>query len=100
MSGPTDEAAPNMEVDATGDMNANRNKPNFGTTRYLHNIEATVPCSKTLSELFEEYKTFSLLKKKDEMSSNQEAGDSAYLISAEWFNGYLKYLLYDEFKNN
>lgn len=100
MSAPVDEAAPRMEVDATGGSESNRNKPHFGTTRYFNNIEPTVPSSKTMSELFEEYKTFSLLKKKDEMASNQEAGDSAYLISSEWFNNYLKYILYEAFKDN
>ena len=70
MSAPVDDAAPTMEVDTSSAGESNRNKPYFGTTRYFNNIEPTVPCSKTLSELFEEYKTFSLLKKKDEMSSN------------------------------
>ena len=56
MSAPVDDAAPTMEVDTSSAGESNRNKPYFGTTRYFNNIEPTVPCSKTLSELFEEYK--------------------------------------------
>jgi hypothetical protein len=71
MSAPVEAAeAPAMEIDSIGEGESNRNKPYFGTQRYLNNIAPTVACSKTLTELFEEYKTFSLLKKKDEMSSN------------------------------
>lgn len=97
----TAESGEPMEIDnAPVGRESNRNQPHFGSIRYFKNIDATVACSKALQELFEEYKTFSLLKKKDEMTSNQEAGDSAYLISAEWFNNYMKYLLFDNFKNN
>ena len=95
-------AAAPMEIDNAPPVGreSNRNKPYFGTTRHFQNVDATVECSKTMQELFEEYKTFSLLKKQDEMKSNQEAGDSAYLISAKWFNSYMSYLLFDNFKNN
>ena len=63
MSAPTDEAAPMMEVDSTGDTDACRNKPYFGTTRYHNNIKPTVPGSKTIKELNEEYKKYAFLKR-------------------------------------
>lgn len=34
------------------------------------------------------------------MASNQEAGEAAYLISSSWFDGYLRFILYDDFKND
>ena len=34
------------------------------------------------------------------MASNQEAGEAAYLISSSWLDAYLKFILYDDFKND
>jgi hypothetical protein len=64
MSAPTDEAAaPTMEVDSAGTSESCRNKPYFGTTRYFNNIKPTVPGSKTIKELNEEYKKYAFLKR-------------------------------------
>lgn len=50
--------------------------------------------------MFEEYKQFSVLKKKDEMSASPEAGTYGYLVNCDWMNNYLNYLLYSQFKND
>jgi hypothetical protein len=63
MSAPADEAAPTMEVDSTGDTDACRNKPYYGTKRYYKNVKATVPGSTTIKELNDEYKKYAFLKR-------------------------------------
>mmetsp|Transcript_13296 Transcript_13296/g.22577 ORF Transcript_13296/g.22577 Transcript_13296/m.22577 type:complete len:133 (-) Transcript_13296:3038-3436(-) len=57
-------------------------------------------CASNLDELFNEYKQFKMLQKKDEMSSNQEAGTVAYLISVTWLKKYNDFLLSEQFDNN
>ena len=54
-------------------------------------------CSNNLKDIFEEYKQYKLLRKKDEVSSNQEVGTPAYLVSQAWLNKYHRFLLYDQF---
>jgi hypothetical protein len=41
-----------------------------------------------------------VLKKKDEMASNPEAGSPGYLVNIEWMNNYMSYILYSQFKND
>ena len=53
--------------------------------------------AKDLKELHEEYKQYRLLKKKDDMNSNEEAGTAAYVVSLKWVQRYLKFLLYEQF---
>lgn len=55
-------------------------------------------CPTTVPELFEEYKKYSLLLKKDQMMSNIEAGTESYLISCKWLQKYLNFILFDQFK--
>lgn len=51
-----------------------------------------------MAELFEEYKKYSLLLKKDQMMSNIEAGTDSYLISCKWMQSYLNFILFEQFK--
>ena len=37
------------------------------------------------------------MRKKDEMSSNQEVGTPAYLVSSAWLKRYHQFILYDQF---
>ena len=60
-------------------------------------MKPTKPCPKNLDELFAEYKNFKLLKKKDDMNSNLDAGTPAYLVSQKWMTKYLDFLLFDQF---
>lgn len=63
-------------------------------------VEAKVEAAETLDDLHKEYKQFKLLKKKDEISSDQAAGTPAYLVSAKWIKQYYKYILYKQFDSN
>lgn len=72
-------------------------QPNLGTVNLNKRVEPTVPHAKDLKELHEEYKQYKLLKKKDDMNSNEEAGTAAYVVSLKWVRKYLKFLLYDQF---
>jgi len=62
--------------------------PNYGTTRYSKTVVGTLANPTTLAELFEEYKQFSLLKKKDDMNTNLDAGAPAYMVSSSWLKKY------------
>ena len=44
--------------------------PNYNTKKISKMIESTIAAPTTLDELFQEYKAFSLLKKKDDMSNS------------------------------
>lgn len=72
--------------------------PNFGTMKLEKTYPGTKPTPKTTEELFEEYKKFSLLQKKDSMMSNIEAGTATYLVSMRWLKKYLDFILFDQFK--
>lgn len=72
--------------------------PNYGTKRYSEIFSPTMASPTTLEELFEEYKTFSLLKKKDDMASSLEPGVESFIISRPWLKKYSKFILYDQFK--
>jgi predicted metal-binding protein len=91
-----------MDIDEDHSQNSQSplcyNQPNYGTKRYEKTHEPVLPSPKTLDELFQEYKQFSLLKKKDDMSSNQEAGTEAYLLSRHWLKNYLNFILFDDFR--
>ena len=58
----------------------------------------TVATPSNLDELFQEYKQFQLLKKKDDMNTNMEAGSNAYLVARSWMKKYSDWILYDEFR--
>jgi hypothetical protein len=89
-----------MDVDTTPVKNEVANSY-FGTKRYIKTVQPTNPSNpKSIEELYEEYKQFSLLKKKDEMMTNPEAGTPAYLISSDWLNRYMKFILYYQFKDD
>jgi len=68
---------------------------NYGTKKPSITSLPTVASPSTLSELFEEYKKFSLLKKKDDMSNGVEAGIEAYLVSSLWLKSYVKFILFE-----
>jgi hypothetical protein len=40
------------------------------------------------------------LKKKDDMSSNNEVGSPAYLVSHKWLQQYHKFILFEQFDQN
>ena len=77
--------------------------PNFGTTQHKHKAaiihKPTVAAPQNLAELFEEYKTFSLLKKKDDMASNMAVDTEAFVISLDWLRKYSNFILFDQFKS-
>ena len=50
--------------------------------------------------MFNEYKQFKLLKKKDEMSSNMDVGSPAYIVSSKWLKAYTEFILFDQFEAN
>ena len=75
-------------------------RPNYGTTRYSHTHKPTIESSTTLEQLFEEYKQFALLKKKDDMANAIEAGTESFLVSTKWLKRYSEFILHDQFKNN
>lgn len=41
-----------------------------------------------------------MLRKKDEMASNQEVGTPAYVVSSKWLKAYHSFLMFDEFDSN
>lgn len=87
-----------MEVDQENNSQLdlkNYELPNFGTKIYLKTYKPTIDCAKTVKELFEEYKKYCLLHKKDSMMSGVEAGTVAYIVSTNWLNNYYKFILYD-----
>ena len=89
-----------MDVDSAPRTCTNPNAY-FGTKRYFNNVRPTNPSNITsIQELNDEYKQFSLLKKKDELAPSPEAGTSAYLVSAVWMEQYMKYILFEQFKND
>ena len=89
-----------MDIDTAPVENEDPNAYS-GTKRYIKTVQPTNPSNpQSIEDLPEEYKQFSLLKKKDEMMSNPEAGTSAYLISSDWLNRYMKFILYHQFKND
>ena len=75
-------------------------KPSYGTRRYVKTHEPTIDSPKTLEQLFEEYKQFALLKKKDDMANAIEAGTESFLVSTNWLKKYSGFILHDQFKNN
>ena len=72
-------------------------QPNLGTVNLNKRALATLEPAKDLKELHEEYKQYRLLKKKDDMNSNEDAGTAAYVVSLKWVQKYLKFLLYEQF---
>jgi len=72
--------------------------PHFGTVRQCELHPPKLEKFTTVRDLFEEYKRYSLLYKKDSMASNQEAGTPSYLVSCAWLKAYLRYILHDQFK--
>ncbi len=97
MTSPVD--ATDEQMDTDNQNPKSRNLPYYGTKRYNNTVQPTLPSAKTLGELFEEYKQFSNLKKKDEMGANPEAGTAGYLISCSWMNQYMTFILFSQFKN-
>jgi DUSP domain len=67
---------------------------NMGTKNLNSLLAPTVLCSTSLEDLYKEFKHYKLLKKKDEISSNEPAGTPAYLVSIKWLNSYLRFILY------
>ena len=73
------------------------NIPNQGTVNLNKFVKPTVKAASCLKELHDEFKQFRMLKKKDELASNQEVGTPAYLVSAKWLKNYLNFLCYEKF---
>lgn len=88
-----------MEVDQEGSSQTtpgeNYTLPNFGTKKFSLDYAPSIASPTTIPELFEEYKKFSLLQKKDSMMSNIEAGTTTYVVSMKWLKKYLDFILYD-----
>lgn len=73
------------------------NLSNMGTFNSNRAEESKIEYPQTLKDLYDEYKQYKLMRKKDEMSSNQEVGTPAYLVSTVWLKRYHKFLLFDQF---
>lgn len=71
--------------------------PYMGTADRAVSYEPNTPCARNLKELHEEFKQYRLLRKKDEMQSNQEVGTPAYVVSTKWLKAYHEFVMYDEF---
>jgi hypothetical protein len=71
--------------------------PNFGTSDTNKADKPTGIGATNLKELFEEFKMYRKLRKQDELASNQEVGQAAYLVSAAWLRKYDEFLLYEQF---
>jgi hypothetical protein len=69
--------------------------PNMGTINHNVNIPPKFSPPTNLTELHKEYKEYKLLRKKDQMSSNMNAGSAAYIISTKWLGKYHDFILYD-----
>ena len=69
-------------------------RPYMGTPRYRKVVAPTVPCATNLNEIFEEYKKFAMIKKKDDMNTNCPPGTEAYLVSKKWLDRYYYFILY------
>lgn len=69
-------------------------RPYLGTQRYRKVLEPTVATPTTLNELFEEYKKYAHIKKKDDMNTNCAPGTEAYLVSKKWLDRYYYFILY------
>lgn len=69
----------------------------MGTVDPSKSHAPTVPCARTLDELHAEYKAYSLLRKKDQLESNLEAGTPAFIVSAKWLKKYHAFILFDHF---
>ena len=50
--------------------------------------------------MFEEYKKYSLLRKQDDMSTNNPVGSEAYLISTNWLGRYSNFIMFESFKRD
>lgn len=53
-----------------------------------------------MDELFEEYKKYTLLQKKDSMMTGIEAGTVSFIVSVRWMKTYLNFILHDQFKRD
>lgn len=74
--------------------------PHFGTKAPTQRVKDTKKTAKNLQEAHEEFKQFSLLKRKDDLNSSQETGTQAFIISQKWMDKYLKFILFDQFKKD
>ena len=74
--------------------------PSYGTKRYSKTYDATVECCKNMQEMFEEYKKYSLLRKQDDMTTNNPVGSEAYIISTNWLQAYSSFIMFDSFKRD
>lgn len=74
--------------------------PNMGTKDRSTCYEPNTPCAKNLKEMYEEFKQYKLLRKKDERESNQEVGTPAYIVSTKWLEAYHKFIMFDAFDAN
>ena len=69
------------------------NLKNFGTKPTQETVQPTSPFKHTqISELYDEYKKFNLLKKKDDQMNDCPVGTEAYLVSRKWLHRYEKYI--------
>jgi hypothetical protein len=73
--------------------------PNFNTFSGIELHQPKIAKSpETIQELFEEYKKYQMLFKKDCMASSFDAGTPSFLVSSKWLKQYLEFILYEQFK--
>lgn len=69
----------------------------MGTVDPSKNAEPKVKCAQTVEELHAEFKQYSLLRKKDQLETNLEAGTPAYVVPAKWLRKYHKFVCFEQF---
>lgn len=71
--------------------------PHMGTVDPGKSIESKTPAATNLEELHAEFKQYSLLRKKDQLETNLEAGTPAYVVPAKWLKKYHKFVCFEQF---
>ena len=97
---PIQTAPDSMDIDQDSSQN---NQPcylrrNYGSKQVVEILPSSIDPPTNLEGLFEEYKAFSLLKKKDDMASNLDVGSVSYVVSNNWLKKYADFILFDQFR--
>jgi len=97
---PNQASVESMDIDQDSSQNTQPNymRRNYGSRRVCINHPPSVAQPTTIDELFEEFKAFSLLKKKDDMASNIEVGTESFVLSRNWLKKYCNFILFDQFR--
>ena len=97
---PTQTAVDSMDIDQDSSQNTQPCylRRNYGSKKVVGIRPSIIDAPTNLEGLFEEYKAFSLLKKKDDMASNLEVGSAGFVVSNNWLKKYADFILFDQFR--